>query len=230
VGTYFLIIGLIATTMTGFLADNPVFADAAGQAGFANLGSVRGYTATLFALLAVPVGVFAAERLGAFATAEADRRLVLLAAQPISRVRLLAAEAAVVTSATVLLTTAAGAATWLGVVVTGGYLPVPQALAGVWNTIPVALLCVGAAMAGIGLLPGSATVIGMVPAVGGFLLLVVAESADAPGWVSDLSPFAHLAPVPVTAPNWPAAATMTGLALLAAAIGAAAFRRRDLRV
>jgi hypothetical protein len=47
---------LIARTMTGFLAYNPVFADTAGQARFGDLTSVRGYAATLFMLLTVPVG------------------------------------------------------------------------------------------------------------------------------------------------------------------------------
>jgi ABC-2 type transport system permease protein len=230
VGAYFLLIGLIATTMIGFLADNPVFANAAGQAGFADLTSVRGYAATLFALLAVPVGVFAADRLGAFSAAEADRRLTLLAAQPVSRIRLLGAEAAAVTAAALLLTTVAGAATWLGVAVTGGDLAWPEALAGVWNTVPVTLLCVGAAMIGVGWLPRLAEAIGTLPAVGGFLLLVIAETAGAPGWVVDLSPFAHLPLVPVAAPDWPATLVMAATALLMMMLGSAGFHRRDLRL
>ena len=40
---YFLLIGLLATSMTDFLRDNPAFADLAAQAGFAQLGSVDGY-------------------------------------------------------------------------------------------------------------------------------------------------------------------------------------------
>jgi ABC-2 type transport system permease protein len=229
VGAYFLLIGLIATTMISFLTDNPVFADAAGQAGFVDLTSVRGYAATLFALLAVPVGVFAADRVGAFAAAEGDRRLTLLAAQPVSRVRLLGAEVAAVTGAAVLLTTVAGAATWLGVVATGGDLTLPQALAGVWNTVPVTLLSVGAAVIGVGWLPGATVAIGALPAVGGFLLQVIAQSAGAPGWVVDLSPFAHLALVPVASPNPPATFAMVVIALAMAAVGTAGFHRRDLR-
>ena len=68
VGAYFLLIGLIAVSMTDFLTDNPAFADPAG-AGRASPGwaSIEGYAATLFALLAVPVGGFAAVRISAFA-------------------------------------------------------------------------------------------------------------------------------------------------------------------
>ena len=83
----------IAESMTGFLTDNPPFADLAAQAGFAELGSVEGYAATLFALLAIPVGGFTAVRIAALAHAETARRLDLLLAAPITRRRLLGAEA-----------------------------------------------------------------------------------------------------------------------------------------
>ncbi len=229
IGAYFLLIGLIAVTMTDFLTDNPAFADAAAQAGFAGLTSVEGYTATLFALLAMPVGGFAADRIGAFARAETDRRLTLLAAQPVTRIRLLGAEVAAAAAGAALLTTVAGLATWLGVAATGGRLTLPAALAGALNTLPIALLALGAAVLALGWMPRITAAIGGVPAVGGFLLQVTAESAGAPRWVVDLSPFAHLAPVPLAAPNWPALIVMAVVAMALAGAGAAGFRRRDLR-
>jgi energy-coupling factor transporter ATP-binding protein EcfA2 len=54
---YFLIIGLVARSLTEFLIANPRFADLAAQAGFAGLATVQGYAAALFALLAIPLGV-----------------------------------------------------------------------------------------------------------------------------------------------------------------------------
>jgi hypothetical protein len=96
--------------MTDFLAANPQFADLAAQA--AGLGSVERYASSLFALLAVPVGAFAAVRLGTFTAAETDRRLTVLAVQPQTRGRLLNAESAATLAGAVMLTTVAGAATW----------------------------------------------------------------------------------------------------------------------
>jgi ABC-2 type transport system permease protein len=177
----------------------------------------------------MPVGGFAADRIGAFARAETDRRLTLLAAQPVTRVRLLGAEVAAAAAGAVLLTTVAGLATWVGVAVTGGGLTLPAALAGAGNTLPVALLALGAAVLALGWMPRATAVAGAVPAVGGFLLQVTAQSAGAPGWVVGMSPFAHLAPVPLAAPNWPALVVMTALAVALAGAGAAGFRRRDLR-
>ncbi|MEU4559520.1 hypothetical protein AB0F72_14140 [Actinoplanes sp. NPDC023936] len=73
IGAYFLLIGATTVTVTGFLADNPVLAGEAAEAGFADLSAVEGFTATLFALLALPVGGFAAIRMAAFLAAETER-------------------------------------------------------------------------------------------------------------------------------------------------------------
>ncbi len=230
VGGYFLLIGLIAVTMTDFLTDNPAFADAAAQAGFGGLGTLEGYAATLFAVLAMPVGGFVADRMGAFVRAEAGGRLTLLAAQPVTRVRLLGAEMAAAAGGAIVLTTVAGLAIWLGVAITGGGLELSAALTGAWNTLPVALLGVGAAVLAVGWAPRVTAVAGGLPAVGGFLLQVTAESAGAPRWVSDLSPYAHLAPVPLATPKWPATIVMTAVAISLVVAGTAGYRRRDLRI
>ncbi|MEU8664023.1 hypothetical protein [Actinoplanes philippinensis] len=208
IGAYFLLIGLTAVSVTEFLAGNPAMAGQAAEAGFAGLGSVTGFAATLFALLAMPVSGFVAVRLGAFVAAESDRRLVLLTAQPISRARLLAAEIAATTAAAVTLVTVAGLATWSGVAAIGGDLPLTAALQGVWNTLPVAALSLGVSVLATGWAPRRAGTVGALPAVGGFLLLVIAESVGAPSWVREISPYAHLAPVPLTGADWTATAVM----------------------
>lgn len=229
IGAYFLLVGLVAVTMTEFLTDNPEFADAAGQAGFAGLTSIEGYVATLFAVLAMPIGGFAADRISAFSRAETDRRLTLLAAQPMARARLLGAEVASATGGVIVLATVAGLAIWLGVTTSGGALSMSAALTGAWNTMPIAVLSLGAAALALGWLPRATGVVSALPTIGGFLLLVTAEMAGAPHWVIAISPFAHLAPVPLTAVNWPATSIMTVAAVALTVIGAAAYRRRDLR-
>jgi putative exporter of polyketide antibiotics len=70
--------------------------------------------------------------------------------------------------------------------------------------------------------------LGSVPATGGFLLLVIAESIAAPDWIRDISPFTHLTPVPLAQANTTASAVMLATATLLAVPGVAAYRRRDL--
>ncbi|MEV6302008.1 hypothetical protein AB0M02_21520 [Actinoplanes sp. NPDC051861] len=229
IGAYYLLIGMTAESITGFLADNPALAGEAARAGFADIGAVEGYAATLFAILALPVGAFTAVRMADFVAAETDRRLTMLAAQPIGRLRPLGAELLVTAAGAVVLVTVAGLTTWCGVAAIGGDLSLAAAVQGAWNPLPIILLSLAAAAFAVGWAPRAVAVAGALPATGGFLLLVIAESAGAPGWVRDISPFAHLAPVPLQNANWPATAAMTGLAVVLTTAAALGYRRRDLR-
>ncbi|RKN40286.1 ABC transporter permease [Micromonospora endolithica] len=228
VAAYFLLIGVLATEMTAFLADNPRFATLAADAGFAGLGSVRGYAAALFALLAVPVGAFAALRVAAFAAAENDRRLTALHAQPVTRVRLVGAEVAATLAGVAVLLAVAGVATWCGAAIVDADLPLTAALAGTGNVAPIVVLCLGAGILALGWTPRAVLAVGVLPGAGGFLLQVVADSTGAPPWVGGLSPFRHLAAVPDVDPNIPACVVMTVLAVLVGVAGVARYRRRDL--
>lgn len=229
VGAYYLLIGVLAVSMADFLTDNPHFADLAAQAGFAGLGTVQGYTATLFALLAVPAGAFAAVRLATLAADETGRRLTLLFAQPLTRTRVLTAEITAALGGVIVLTTVAGLATWSGTQAVGAELGLTAALSGAWNVVPIALLCLGAGVLALGWAPRAVTLIGSLPATGGFLLKVIADSSDWPAWVGRLSPFAHLAAVPGEPVNWPAALLMTTAATLASVVGIIGYRLRDVR-
>lgn len=229
VGAYYLLIGLLAVSMTDFLADNPRFTDLAAQAGFAGLDSVEGYVAAMFALLAIPAGIFAAGHVAATAAAETDRRLTVLYAGPVTRLRFLTAEAAITATGAVTLTATAGLATWIGARSIGAPLHLGAALAGAVNVLPIAALCLGAAIFALGWLPHAVSLVGSLPAAGGFLLQAIADSVGAPHWVGTLSPFAHLAPVPDTAPNWTASIGMLISAGALAVVGAIGYHHRDLR-
>jgi ABC-2 type transport system permease protein len=67
-----------------------------------------------------------------------------------------------------------------------------------------------------------------VPAAGGFLLKAVGTAVGAPGWVVGLSPFSHLAPVPLRPPNLTAAGVLAAVSAALAVAGARAYGRRDL--
>ncbi|WP_433376744.1 hypothetical protein ACQPZX_08415 [Actinoplanes sp. CA-142083] len=225
---YFLVIGLTGVAVTEFMAQNSTIADMAGQAGFGGLDQIEGLTAAVFGLLSLPVAGFAVVRLAAFVAAEADRRLVLIAAQPVSRERLLAAEMAVTAAGMAFLVTVAALATWAGVAVAGGELGMAAALRGAWNALPVALLGLGAAVLAVGCAPRAVIALGSLPTVGGFLLYTVADSIGAPGWVRGISPYAHLSPAPLAPVSLTAEAVMVSVSVALAGAGLWAYRRRDL--
>jgi ABC-2 type transport system permease protein len=226
---YFLLIGLLARTMTEFLADNPRFAELAAQAGLAELGSVQGYLASLLTLLAVPVGAFAAGRIAATAADEVAGRLDVLYALPVRRARWLATELTGVTAGAAVLVTGAGLAAWLGTAWVGAGLSPGQALAGALNVLPVVAVCLGAAVAALAWAPSAVLPIGVLPAAGGYLLVVLADTLGWPGWVRELSPFAHLAAVPAEPPDVPGLVGMLAVAALLTVGGLVGYGRRDLR-
>lgn len=228
VAAYFLLIGLTAVSVTEFVREDSGIGDLAGQAGFTGLGQLEGFTAVLFSLLALPAAGFAAARMNAYAAAESDRRLTLLASRPVSRMRLLGTEAAVIAAGILVLVSVAAVALWAGVAVAGGGLSLLAAMGGAWNVVPIALLGLATAVAAVGWAPRLVTHLGSLPATGGFLWLVLADSTDAPGWVRALTPFAHLAPVPASGANVTATVVMLVVAALLGAAGAAGYRRRDL--
>ena len=227
--TYFLVIGLLARSLTEFLRANPRFADLAAQAGFAGLATVQGYVAALFLLLAIPLGVFAASRLSHDAADEADRRLTAVFCKPLPRSGWALVQIVVIVGAVVLLAMGSGAATATGIVLAGADLRLTEAFAGALNAVPVAVLCLGAAQAAIGWVPQAVLALGATPAVGGFLLTVLVDTFDWPDWLGQLSPFAYLASVPATAPNWAGTAGLIGVSVLLVGLGIAGFARRDLR-
>jgi ABC-2 type transport system permease protein len=226
---YFLLIGLLAASLVAFLADNPRYAELAAEAGFAGLGTADGYVAVLFGLLAIPVGAFAAVRVGADAADEVDRRLTMLFALPVSRARWAGIEAGVLTVSCAVVAVAAGLAAFAGTSLAGAGLGLWAAVAGVLNVVPVALLCLGAALFALGWAPRAVVALGVLPAAGGFLLLVLADSFGWPAWIRSLSPFAHVAGVPARPPDWAGMAGILAVAVVLAVAGAAAYARRDLR-
>jgi ABC-2 type transport system permease protein len=229
VWAYFLVIGLLASSVTVFLSDNPVFAELAAQAGFGSLTTVSGYVASLFALLAVPLGLYGASRAAAAGQDEEARRLTVVFGAPVSRLRWSLIETATAATGTVLLALGAALATWAGATAVNADVPVSGAIAGSLNVLPVAWLSLGAAILALGWLPGAVLPIGAIPAAGGFLLQVLAESLRWPEWVARLSPYQHLNAVPYDPVDWLGAIGMTVLAALLGVAGLLGFARRDLR-
>ena len=63
-----------------------------------------------------------------------------------------------------------------------------------------------------------------------YLIQIFAGLSDAPGWLIDLSPFSHIAPVPATTVNTTATLVMLAIAVVSTALGLLAFQHRDLAV
>jgi len=222
----FLVVGALLASILELFQTNPRFAQLAAAAGVAL--SVNVVAATLFGLLAVPTGLYAAVRLAAMVADEKAGRWTLLFAEPISRVRLVSTEIMVTVGGVVALHCSAAVAVWSGAKITGAPLQLTDSLAGALNSLPVALLAAGAAAVGVGWLPSAAGAIGALPVVGGFLVNVIMQTTHAPGWVANLSPWTHLAAVPDTPPNWAATTIFLFIGAILTALGVYGYVERDL--
>jgi ABC-2 type transport system permease protein len=137
-------------------------------------------------------------------------------------------EIAVVAGGVLLLHTAAGLALWTGAAISGAPLGLGSALAGALNAAPIAWLGLAAAAFALGWLPSAVAAIGALPVAGGFLLDIITQNAKAPRWLTDLSPFAHLAAVPDVPPDWLATGGLGLIAAVVIAVGVTGYSRRDL--
>ena len=228
IAAYFVIFGALIASILEFFEENPRFAELASTAGFAGLDSANGFAAALFGLLTIPTGLYAATRLANFVSDEKARRWTAVLAAPVSRIRLAGTEIAVVAVGVAVLHVIAGLAMWTGGLVTGAPFRIDDALAGALNSAPVAWMSLGAATLAVGWLPAAVGAIGALPVVGGFLFNVLTQTAGAPDWVVNVSPFAHLAAVPNTPPDWTANGVFIAVGGGLIAVGLAGYRHRDL--
>ncbi|WP_280431337.1 polyketide antibiotic transporter [Nocardia brasiliensis] len=228
IGAYCLLIGALISSILEFMDENPRFAELAATAGFGGLGSATGFAAAIFAIVALPAGGYTTSRLATAVADEKARRWTALHAMPLSRYHSAGIEIAVTAVGLVILLITAAVAMWAGAVLAGAPLSLGDALAGAANIAPVALLALGAAVLALGWYPAAVSAIGAIPVVGGFLLDVTAQSIGVPGWIRQISPFAHLAAVPDTTPDWGAIAILIVVTIAGIAIGIYGYARRDL--
>ncbi|WP_410660454.1 ABC transporter permease [Amycolatopsis sp. lyj-112] len=228
IAAYFFLVGVLISSVLRFLQENQRFGDLAAVAGFAGLGTAEGFAAAMFGLLAIPIGLYAATRIATFASDETNRRWTPLLALPIPRHRIALTEITVTSAALLMLLAAAGLSLWTGATIAAAPLGLIPALAGAWNTAPVALLSLGAAVFALGWAPRAVAVLGALPVVGGFLLNVVLQSVEAPSWLTYLTPFGHLTSVPAEPPNWNAIIVLLAVTGFLVFAGLAGYGRRDL--
>jgi ABC-2 type transport system permease protein len=228
IAAYFLLVGATLAWLLELFQTNPRFAELAATAGLGGHKLVNVFAAALFSMLAVATGLYSAMRLATMVADEKAGRWTLLFAQPISRARLVSTEIMVTVGGVVALHCSAAVALWSGTKITGAPLQFSDSLAGALNSVPAALLAAGAAAVGVGWLPSAAGAIGALPVMAGFLVNVVIQATKPPGWVVNLSPWAHLAAVPDTPPNWAATTIFLLIGAILTGLGVYGYVRRDL--
>ena len=123
---------------------------------------------------------------------------------------------------------AAGAFTWVGAVTHYTYVALPTLLeAGLNATIP-GVFVLGAGALVLGLRPRLSSVVSYGIVAWSFLVDLLGSLIKGADWLRDSSLFTHITLAPSVKPDWGTAAVIVLLGVVAAAIGAVAFQRRDV--
>jgi ABC-2 type transport system permease protein len=150
----------------------------------------------------------------------------------VSRTRWLATHAGIAAVGTVALLVLEGGSTGLAYGLTTSD-PVGEMGQYAWAGLlqaPAALLLGGLAVLFFGIVPGAARALAWSAFAACLVLGQLGELLGLPSGVLDLSPYTHLAAVPVEPERWLPVAALVALTVATAAAGAATFRRRDLAV
>ncbi len=171
----------------------------------------------------------AAGQVAATRDEEAEGYLDHVLARPVARLSWLAARFAVSAAALALVGVLTGMFTWVGEASTGAGLSFPTLLAAGVNVVPVGMFVLGIGTLFQGLAPRVAAAVAYGLVAWSFLVEIVGASLGASRWLLDLSVLHHIARAPAAAVRWDSAAVLVAVGIAAAAIGALAFARRDLK-
>ena len=225
-----LLFTLLTDDFVAVTADMPEAAAVYEQMGYTALHTSEGFVALVLGwFFVVGVALFAAAQVAAIREEEASWRIEHLLVRPVGRVRWLTTRTLAATAGIAVLALAVGVAVWAGTALGGTALAVGDALLAGANLVPAALLFLGLGVLLFGLIPRLTAPLAYGVVIAAYLLDFVGPLLELPDALLDVSPFRHLAEVPVADLDITAALIMLGIGALAAMAGIAAFRLRDLK-
>jgi ABC-2 type transport system permease protein len=196
--------------------------------GSGNIATPTGYLAFIFIFFILAASLFACAQIGAARGEEEEQRLETLLALPVGRSRWLGGRLLVAAAGTVALAFAAGFFAWAGAASAGVDISLADMLEAGANCLPVSLLFLGLAALAYAVVPRSSASVAYGLVTVAFVWQLVGSIVDAPRWLLDVTPFAHVGLVPTQSFRLGAAAIMVAVGAAGAAGALALFRRRDL--
>jgi ABC-2 type transport system permease protein len=182
-----------------------------------------------FLIEAILIGFVAANQITAARAEESGGLLEHFLVRPVSRLGWLGGRVAVALGVLLLTGVAAGLFAWIGAATQHSGLSFPDLLAAGINLVPPAIVILGIGILTFGLWPRGTSIVVYAVLCWSLLVVIVGGFGTVSHWVLDTSVFHHMASAPGVPPNWEANGIMAGVGLIAALVGAVAFRRRDLQ-
>jgi len=223
------IFGLLVSDFLAAIADLPTSVAFLQQLGWLGLDTPEGMLAMVFMFPTLLLALFAATLAAAIREEEASWRIEHLLVRPLGRVRWLLTQASTAALAIAVMALSAAFAAWLGAFVSGTSMAAGDALLLALNVMPLGLLFLGLGVGLMGVAPRLTTAASFGLVVAAFLLDFIGALLRLPEVLLDLSPFRHLAAVPVEPIALGSALIMLMIGAGAGALGLLVFRHRDLQ-
>ena len=221
--------GALVSTMMDWLAKDQDYQRLFEQLGYDQALTTMGFVAVMAQMFGLAIVLYVVWRLGAARAEEEAGRAEAMLSLPVSRSRWLGGHTALAALGGTALLVLTGAAFWLGCVVSGSDdVSLGESMRAMLNCLPVMVLVGGLTVLTFGLLPRLTVALPVSLTVVGYVVTLVGPPLSWPSWLLDLSPFSHLAWVPMTAWAATSGIVMTTLGLALYVLGALAFRRRDI--
>lgn len=225
---YAALIGSLLPSLADYLLDDPDLRKALTAYGIEVADITKGMVGFMSVMFGLAFALFACWRIGAARNEEDSGRADLLLVRPVTRTTWLGGYVRLAAVSVPFLATTTGLSLWAGGRAAGADLSVGAALSATWNTVPVSLLLAGLAVLVLGTRPRFTVTFSVSAAVLAYLLPTVGRALGLPVWVRDLSPFQHLAVVPVAPYAWTSGLLMLAGAAALVATGVLRFSRRDV--
>ena len=222
-----LAMGLVTQSAGTALKTSPTLERVLGRLGGDRTGAVL-YLGYVFVIAAALVAIAVAGQISAIRNEEAGGSLDNLLVRPVARRQWLGVRLGVGLALVLAASALAGVAAWIGAASQHGDVGFGELVRAGLNVAPPAVFLLGVGILVFGLLPRLAIGVTYGLVVWSFVVEIVSAVVDSNHWVRDTSPLLHVTPAPAAAPDWTSAGWLVGLGIAAAAIGVAAFSRRDL--
>lgn len=222
-----LVFGLVAQSGADVLSGSTTIEDAIARIG-GRAGGAAAYLGITFLVAAVLVAVAAAGLVSAARTEEDEGHLDHLLVRPVSRARWFASRIAIASAAVLVVSIAVGVAAWAGAASQGTDVGFAKLLEAGVNIAPPALVVIGFGALAFGVAPRWTSAVAYAVVTWSALVELIGSIVTTNDLVLDTSVFHHTGPAPASPVDWGSIAALVVLAAAAAAVGLAAFRRRDL--
>ena len=227
VGAFAFILGTVSTSVSSAGISSSVRREIA-KLGAGSIETPSGYLAFVFIFFVLAVSLFGCAQIAAARREEAEGRLETLLCMPLGRRRWLAGRLLLASCAAAAISGIAGLLAWAGAASQGAGMSLPRMLEAGANCLPVALLFLGLAALAYAAVPRASAGIAYGLVTVAFLWQLTASVLNAPRWLVDVTPFAHVGLVPVQSFRATAAIVMLIIAALSVLAAISIFERRDL--